>query len=61
MAHPKRKISKSRRDKRRTHIKLESPTLVECKQTDEPKLNHRASAVKEDGRKVFYYNGRKFD
>jgi large subunit ribosomal protein L32 len=61
MAHPKRKISKSRRDKRRTHIKLEAPTLTTDKQTDAPKINHRASLVKEDGKKVFYYNGRKFD
>ncbi|HIA11697.1 MAG TPA: 50S ribosomal protein L32, partial [Flavobacteriales bacterium] len=26
MAHPKRKISKQRRDKRRTHLKAEVPT-----------------------------------
>ena len=26
MAHPKRKISKTRRDKRRTHYKAENPT-----------------------------------
>ena len=61
MAHPKRKISKSRRDKRRTHIKMETPELVSDKQTAEVKVNHRAVAVKEDGKKVFYYNGRKFD
>lgn len=61
MAHPKRKISKSRRDKRRTHIKLETPDMVSDKQTSEVKINHRASLVKEDGKKVFYYNGRKFD
>lgn len=30
MAHPKRKISKTRRDKRRTHIKAELPTLAAC-------------------------------
>ncbi len=30
MAHPKRKISKQRRDKRRTHIKAELPTLSTC-------------------------------
>jgi len=28
MAHPKRKISKTRRDKRRTHYKAESVTLT---------------------------------
>ena len=30
MAHPKRKISKQRRNKRRTHIKLQEPTLATC-------------------------------
>ena len=30
MAHPKRKISKTRRDKRRTHYKATLPTLATC-------------------------------
>jgi large subunit ribosomal protein L32 len=30
MAHPKRKISKTRRDKRRTHYKAVNPTLSSC-------------------------------
>jgi large subunit ribosomal protein L32 len=30
MPHPKRKISKQRRDKRRTHDKAEVPTLSSC-------------------------------
>ena len=30
MAHPKHKISKQRRDKRRTHDKAIAPTLVKC-------------------------------
>lgn len=30
MAHPKRKISKTRRDKRRTHHKAEQPQLSNC-------------------------------
>jgi large subunit ribosomal protein L32 len=30
MAHPKRKISKTRRDKRRTHYKAVAPTLSVC-------------------------------
>ena len=30
MAHPKRKISKMRRDKRRTHYKATLPTLAKC-------------------------------
>jgi len=53
MAHPKRKISKSRRDKRRTHYKLEGPEVNECKQTGQTKRNHHATVVKENGRKVF--------
>ena len=30
MAHPKRKISKQRRDKRRTHYKATPPTVATC-------------------------------
>ncbi len=30
MAHPKRKISKTRRDKRRTHYKATAPTIANC-------------------------------
>lgn len=40
MAHPKHKISKSRRDKRRTHKKLWVPSLVFCPQCHEPKRPH---------------------
>ena len=35
MAHPKRKISKTRRDKRRTHIKAEKQQISICKATGE--------------------------
>lgn len=42
MAHPKRKISKSRRDKRRTHKKLSPQELIECPRCHEKKLAHRA-------------------
>lgn len=41
MAVPKRKTSKARRDKRRTHWKLTVPGLVACPQCHEPKLPHR--------------------
>ena len=61
MAHPKRKLSRSRRDKRRTHYKAEAPTLTTCSETGEKKYNHRATVVKEGNKKVYYYNGRKFD
>jgi large subunit ribosomal protein L32 len=54
MAHPKRKISKSRRDKRRTHYKAEAPTLFTCKTTGAIHLPHRAYSV--DGN--LYYKGK---
>lgn len=41
MAVPKRKISKSRRDKRRSHWKASAPNLSICPQCHEPKLPHR--------------------
>lgn len=42
MAHPKHKISRTRRDKRRTHKKLHEKTIAICPTTDEPHLYHRA-------------------
>ncbi len=42
MAHPKRKISKTRRDKRRTHIKAETPTLHKCSNCGTTIRYHRA-------------------
>jgi large subunit ribosomal protein L32 len=54
MAHPKRKISKSRRDKRRTHYKAEAPGLTTCQTTGTVHLPHRAYTV--DGN--LYYNGK---
>ncbi len=42
MAHPKRKISKSRRDKRRTHYKASAPAIAKCSNCGEIKLSHRA-------------------
>ncbi len=42
MAHPKRKISKTRRDKRRTHYKAVKPTLAQDPTTGETHLFHRA-------------------
>lgn len=38
---PKRRHSKSRRDKRRANWKLALPGLVSCPQCHEPKLPHR--------------------
>ncbi len=42
MAHPKRKISKSRRDKRRSHHRTTPRTIAICPTTGEPHLYHRA-------------------
>ena len=53
MAVPKRRTSKTRKRKRRTHWKLSAPNVVECPQCHEPKLQHRA--CKECG----FYKGRK--
>ena len=42
MPLPKRRHSKSRRDKRRTHWKLSSVNVVKCSNCDQPKLPHHA-------------------
>jgi large subunit ribosomal protein L32 len=42
MAHPKRKISKQRRNKRRTHLAVEKPTLTTCPTTGVVHQTHRA-------------------
>lgn len=42
MPHPKHKISKSRRDKRRTHHKAVEPTIATDPATGESHLYHRA-------------------
>lgn len=55
MAHPKRKISKTRRDKRRTHYKASTPTVAICSNTGTPHLYHRAYEYEGD----LYYKGKK--
>ena len=46
MAVPKRRISKARRDKRRSSVwKLEAPVLVKCDQCGELKLPIRYAAT----------------
>jgi large subunit ribosomal protein L32 len=42
MALPKHKISKSRRDKRRTHQKVDAPAPSTCPECGEPVLPHHA-------------------
>ncbi|MGQ9652533.1 MAG: 50S ribosomal protein L32 [Thermodesulfobacteriota bacterium] len=41
MAVPKRRQSKTRRDKRRSHDHLTQPTITLCPQCNEPKAPHR--------------------
>ncbi|HID07488.1 MAG TPA: 50S ribosomal protein L32 [Armatimonadetes bacterium] len=42
MAVPKRKVSRARRDKRRTHWKLSAPVLTVCPQCRKPVRPHHA-------------------
>ncbi|WP_185870607.1 50S ribosomal protein L32 [Blattabacterium cuenoti] len=42
MAHPKRRQSKSRKNKRRTHLKIKEPLLIKCSLTKEKHLYHHA-------------------
>jgi len=41
MAVPKRRVSKTRKRKRRTHWKTSAPQLIECSKCGETKLPHR--------------------
>ncbi|MBC7185440.1 MAG: 50S ribosomal protein L32 [Calditrichaeota bacterium] len=52
MPLPKRRHSRSRRDKRRTHWKAAAPTVSKCANCGEPKLPHRACPS------CGYYRGR---
>jgi len=54
MAHPKSKISKQRKRKRRTHYKATTPQLATCATTGEVHQYHRAYFV--DGN--MYYKGK---
>lgn len=44
MAVPKRRTSKAKRDKRRSHDGLGAPVSSKCPQCDGPKLPHRVCA-----------------
>jgi len=44
MPNPKRRHSKARRDKRRSHDALEQPAISVCPNCGEVKLPHRACA-----------------
>lgn len=53
MAVPKRKVSKARRDKRRSSVwKLEAPALSKCTQCGELKMPHRVCPM------CGYYKGK---
>ena len=53
MAVPKRKTSKSRRNKRRSHLSIKNINIVEDKKTGEYRLSHHVDL------KTGFYNGRK--
>ncbi len=53
MAVPKRKVSKSRRDKRRTHYKAKVPTISVCSNCGEPVTPYNVCP------NCGYYNGKK--
>jgi large subunit ribosomal protein L32 len=48
MAHPKRRQSSTRRDKRRTHDKLTPKAITICTNTGELHLRHKAYVVDGD-------------
>ena len=52
MAVPKRKTSKSRRDKRRSHHRIKSVNIIEDKKTGEYRLSHHVDL------KTGLYNGK---
>lgn len=54
MAHPKSRISKQRKRKRRTHYKATAPTLTVCQTTGETHQPHRAY---QDADGNMFYNG----
>ncbi|MBL7962712.1 MAG: 50S ribosomal protein L32 [Flavobacteriales bacterium] len=54
MPNPKRRHSKTRTMKRRTHQKAGVPTVTTCPTTGEAHLRHRAYQVGDD----LYYNGK---
>ena len=53
-AVPKRRISRTRRDKRRTHWKMKKPTFTSCAHCGQPARPHRVCAS------CGYYRGREY-
>ena len=58
MAHPQRKISKPRRDKRRTHDKLEVRPMIADPVTGDVSLYHRVNLLTGTYRGVKVMKGR---
>ena len=56
MAHPKRRVSKTRKNKRRTHYKAKDEVISICKTTGEAHVYHRAYT--HEGK--IYYKGKLF-
>ena len=54
MAHPKSRISKQRKRKRRTHYKATAPSLTVCQNTGE---THRPHHAYFDAEGNMFYNG----
>ncbi len=54
MAHPKRKHSTTRRDKKRTHKKLKEPAMSLCPNCHQPKRPHHVCP------QCGYYKGVKY-
>ena len=52
MAVPKRKTSKSKRDKRRSHHRIKNPNIIEDKKSGEFRLSHNVDL------KTGFYKGR---
>lgn len=55
MAHPKSRISKQRKRKRRTHYKAVAPTLSKCSTTE---IVHRRHVAYKDPDGNLYYRGK---
>lgn len=55
MAHPKSRISKQRKNKRRTHHSVDIPQVATCKETGEVHLYHRTY---QDADGNTYYRGK---
>ena len=53
-ALPKRRISRTRRDKRRTHWKLKAPPKTTCAHCGQPAMPHRVC------RSCGFYRGREY-